>query len=551
MKTDPIIVAFTCLVISLLTLLGGYGVLVHEFHFAEKRKTFYLTSTVALNKMNDLSDVFMNAASYDIFSNYPFVPYVYFTNAPNGSGPNLLQDLLDISGCSIPIVRPDRNPMNRSSRCMCITESYVDFFNRTGSTYTNVSLADRQLSKDKVTSCLKHRPMWNTSHCGDLCELHPLELAYYCNVVVILCCVNFLLSKLKELMCLMRVRKVVLFLVTVLFVGLLSFLSPVRTIFSMVSIVVVMLLLVFGFTDEDQQVIPEPPAKPLPPAPGQDQVQDPNQVLPGPAQVDPASFDPNQIQPPAEYDPGQPQNQPDYHVYKPEPSPDDYNDYYSGNPNPAQAYMHRYYAYAYSHAYAQQYRPLQAAPRVYYTRRGYYLGVDPGQNQPEDPVMYTSHPEPHDLTLALWTNLKILFPVYCVYIAVHGYGRDYVNVICFGVTGMIIGISMQNHLWEEWVFDGNYQWYKKTTCLVIALVGLLNLILLSVAYIDVHSPYMQAVAIPVIIFIVVFGLIMLEGFAPLINQKGVFGLKDVSVYFVVVGLNILLTVISSYNTLST
>jgi hypothetical protein len=31
--------------------------------------------------------------------NYPAVPDVYFTNLPNGSGPNLLQDLMDVSGC--------------------------------------------------------------------------------------------------------------------------------------------------------------------------------------------------------------------------------------------------------------------------------------------------------------------------------------------------------------------------------------------------------------------------------------------------------------------
>ena len=577
-------IAVTSGVVSLAFLLLSYYAMVNQ----SKRGTFYLTSSVAVNKMNDLSDVFMNTASYDLMGSYPVVQDMTFGYVHNSSNTNLLQELMDVSGCSIPLVRPWDTPMNRTPHCACITMVYMGFLNRTSGSYSNVSLNDREESKDQLKKCLMYRPIWNTSHCGAICELHPLELTYYCHVVIILCCVNYLFSLSQETLCMVGARKVVLLIVTAFFVCLLSFLSPVRTIFSVVSIVVVMLLLIFGFEDENPIVYPAALPHKTVVLPDQYQPVNPNEP---PASVPefPAAYNPN-YQDPGSY--GDPNQNPGGYNGDPNQNPGGYNGDsnqnpggYNGDPNqnpggyngdpsqnpgeytpgPSQeqpgyadngfgaSYANRYYVYAYP------YRPV-APVQMYFGRRMWYLGGEGEGQEDQNPLLPGVVPEvppamaqgssPHPLTLALWTNLKILLPVYCVYIAVHGFGRDFVNVICFGVTGMLIGISLQNHLWEEWFFNGTgfYVWCKKVVCILISLACMINLVLHSVAYWDVDSPYISPVAMAVVIWMVMLYLVSLEFFFPLVNfDNSMVSWKDLSVFVLVVSLNIVLTLVSVIN----
>ena len=546
METFPISVAFISMCVSTLALLVSYAALVHDYKYSSDRHTFYLTSTIALNKITDVSNVFMNTGSYDLLSSYPTVQNVYFTDGPNSSDPNLLQKLMDISGCSIPLVRPGFSPMNRTNHCQCITDTYTNFVNKTAGSWTNVSLLDRQTSSDAVKKCLMYRPIWNTSHCGSLCELHPLELVYYCHVVVILCCVNYLLSLVQEELCTMKVRKVVLLMVTVLFVSLLSFLSPIRTIFSVISIVVVMILLITGFDDLGPFHGPE--YKRLP------DNSDGSQQ-PGPGDAQNQGGGPGDAQYPGDGPGGeQPGQGPDAYGQTPGP-PAEYQLVYHPVPvygqtaavyvpsQPAAPYACGYYTYAY------QYRPMQTYAGGRVQNLGFSWDQYGIQFSKRDGVTDVG---PHTLTLALWTNLKILLSVYCIYIAVHGFGRDYVNVVCFGVIGMILGLSLQNHLFEEWHFFKNkfYKFFKQTVCTVISFVCMINLALLTAAYVDVDSPYSRSVAISVVIELFIFSLVLLEWWFPLANATYEFGWTDMIVFILVVFLNVLLTVVSTVNTLT-
>ena len=166
-------------------------------------------------------------------------------------------------------------------------------------------------------------------------------------------------------------------------------------------------------------------------------------------------------------------------------------------------------------------------------------------------------PVPHPLVLCLFSNLKVLLPLYSLHIAILGYARDWVSFLGFGVNGFIIALSIQSLMCAIWYSFSQITSMQQSVCMLVLAVSMLHSILLTSSYTYTDSPYIHYIGTPFVVnactaFLAFVGSweytrkgrVLLEKSTP---RDVIFTLGDASLFAVVQITNLVLTAFSISN----
>lgn len=151
-----------------------------------------LVELVSFNQLQQLADAFFSKFLYTVVGTP--LPSSFSTQSSFGShDPRILSRLMRVSGCSFPDAVPGTSPWDRSPGCLCIAKAYLSFINSTVRMAGNVTSAAREAAAADTLRCLDRRVTWHAWVAGKDWSVHPAALALYCNCVLFLVSVTFVL----------------------------------------------------------------------------------------------------------------------------------------------------------------------------------------------------------------------------------------------------------------------------------------------------------------------------------------------------------------------
>lgn len=164
---------------------------------------------------------------------------------------------------------------------------------------------------------------------------------------------------------------------------------------------------------------------------------------------------------------------------------------------------------------------------------------------------------PHPLVLCLYSNLKVLLPLYSLQVAILGYARDWVAFLGFGINGFIIAVSIQSLMCEIWYSPLEIRSMQCMVCFLVLGSSMAHSVLLTASYTYTDSPYISYYGTPIVVslctaFLALFGTweYTREGRIVLEKKAGkdlVFTVGDAALFAAVQFVNILLTAFAVFN----
>ena len=175
---------FYCALILLLAS-TVFSCLCGSFWKPNQDKSLSITWQAPFQKWGDVQ-TFFNISSYD-----------------RAQASQLQTTLFNVSWCLTPAIRPYQTPANRSRACSCLNQTWYQFLNETGglsgSGVVTVKDETRSKTQSSALNCMNQRAVWRVYETDSNWHVHPLVIAFYLNISMLLWCLVYFLSRWTDL----------------------------------------------------------------------------------------------------------------------------------------------------------------------------------------------------------------------------------------------------------------------------------------------------------------------------------------------------------------